>query len=306
MAKATIPQIADIAYAYNQLCPYTQKPIDAQALAQYKGVIIGFCSADSRNQFIENPEGQTHIMELVQKAHTDMQKGLYNPRLRWFGRRIGPGMRDIHKHLLKENLPALEITPMDVDDTGKLALDKFFKNKEIWLEVGFGGGEHLIAQAKANTHIGFIGCEPYLNGVASLLKAIEEENLSNIRIWADDARALMDVMPPHSLSRVFVLFADPWPKRKHNRRRFINQENLDHLALLMKKNGQLRFASDHIDYIPWAVGQIMAHPQFEWLANRPQDWLQMPKDHHITRYQAKATKQNIPSRFIDTQLIEAP
>lgn len=123
--------------------------------------------------------------------------------------------------------------------------------------------------------------------------------MTNIRIWADDARALMDVLPANSLNRVFILFADPWPKRRHNRRRFINQENLDQLAALMQPNGKLRFASDHIDYIPWAVGQIVAHPNFEWIAKQPADWLDIPNDHYITRYQTKAAKQGIISRFID-------
>lgn len=299
MSRATIPQLAETAYAYNQHCPFSGKPIVAQALAQYQGVIIGFCNTDCRDKFVANPMDYPDIITMVDTAHKAMADGSYNPRLRWFGRRIGAGLRGMHKRLLEENLPKLEITPHDVDNSGKLPLATIFEGKDIWLEVGFGGGEHLIAQAKANPHIGFIGCEPFLNGVASLLKGIEEESLTNIRIWADDARALMDVIPAHSLSRVFILFADPWPKRRHNRRRFINAENLDQLAGLMKPNAGLRFASDHSDYIPWAVGQIIAHPNFKWVAKQPSDWLNMPNDHYITRYQTKAANQGIISRFID-------
>ncbi len=300
---ANIPLGADIQHAFNAHCPLTNAPIKREALAFHKGVIIGFSSPALRDDFIAHPEGQAKVVALMEKAHMAMKNKEYNPRLRWFGRRVGAGMHSADKNAIENILPQYEITPLDVTDNGKLPLKDIFTQAQIWLEVGFGGGEHLLAQAKAHPHIGFIGCEPFLNGVASLLKKIEEENISNIRIWAGDARQLMDVMEDNILDGVFILFADPWPKRRHNRRRFINEENLTQLSRLLKKGAFLRFASDHTDYIPWAVGQIVAHPRFQWLAQKPDDWLKQPHNHKPTRYQQKAIKQNIPCRFIDAECI---
>lgn len=298
---ANIPLGADIHHAFNQSCPITGGSIIRKALAFHHGVILGFSSEKLRDDFINNPHHFPEALTLIQKAHKAMKNKEYNPRLRWFGRRIGPGMGASDKEAIDNILPLYELAPTDIDADGYLPLKDIFPQKKIWLEVGFGGGEHLFEQAKANPDIGFIGCEPFLNGVASLLKKIKEENLSNIRIWAGDARQLMDVMENDIIDAVFILFADPWPKRRHNRRRFINQENLDQLMRILKQGSLLRFASDHEDYIPWAVGQIVAHPHFEWLAQKPQDWLKEPQNHFETRYQQKAILQDITCRFIHAE-----
>ncbi len=296
---ANIPLGADIQHAFNTHCPITGGPIKREALVFHKGVIMGFSDVALRDSFIDNPDAQTKALDIIEKAHIAMKNKEYNPRLRWFGRRIGAGLDTIDKDAIDNILPQYEITPLDINNEGILPLRNIFSQSQIYLEVGFGGGEHLLGQAKANPHIGFIGCEPFLNGVASLLKKIKEENISNIRIWAGDARQLMDVMEGSVLDGVFILFADPWPKRRHNRRRFINQENLNQLSYLLKDGGFLRFASDHTDYIPWAVGQIMAHPHFEWQARQASDWLNPPHNHIKTRYQQKAIEQNITCRFIE-------
>lgn len=303
---ANIPLGADTHQAFNKECPLTGKPITREALAFHHGVILGFSTPLLRDEFIKNPQNHKAVLALIEKAHKAMKNKEYNPRLRWFGRRIGPGMGASDKEAIEKILPLYELAPTDIAPNGYLPLKDIFAQKKIWLEVGFGGGEHLFEQAKANPDIGFIGCEPFLNGVASLLKKIKEEKLSNIRIWAGDARQLMDVMENDILEAAFILFADPWPKRRHNRRRFINQENLTQLSHILKQGSLLRFASDHSDYIPWAVGQIVSHPHFEWLAQIPQDWLNEPQDHFRTRYQQKAMEQNIACRFINAQCIKEP
>ncbi len=300
-----IPLTTDIHHAYNQFCPLTDKPIIREALAFHKGVIIGFSEASLRDAFIADPQSLKPAIELIEKAHIAIKNKEYNPRLRWFGRHIGPGLSSADKQAIDKLLPQYEITPFEISSNGFLPLKDIFPQKEIRLEIGFGSGEHLFKQAKANPDTGFIGCEPFLNGVAALLKKIEKEAITNIRIWAGDARTLMDVMEDNILDAVFILFADPWPKRRHNRRRFINQENLDQLSRLLKKKALLRFASDHKDYIPWAVGQIVAHPHFRWLAHQPHDWLTEPKDHFSTRYQQKAAQKAIISRFIDSQCLKS-
>ncbi len=302
---ANIPLGADIYQAFNTTCPRTGKPIIREALAFHKGVIIGFSQSSLRDEFIQNSQDSPSVTELIKNAHMAMKNKEYNPRLRWFGRRIGPGMSEADKEIIHRLLPKYEITPIQMSSNGQLLLKNIFTQKKIKLEIGFGAGEHLLKQAKANPNIGFIGCEPFLNGVASLLKKIEKENIANIRIWAGDGRQLMDAMESNILDAVFILFADPWPKRRHNRRRFINQENLSQISRLLKKDAFLRFASDHTDYIAWAVGQIITHPHFLWLAQHPHDWLIEPEDHFTTRYQQKAAQENMICRFINAQCIKS-
>jgi len=159
---------------------------------------------------------------------------------------------------------------------------------EIWLEVGFGAGEHLAALAARHPQIGFIGCDPFIDGVASLLAQIEDANLENVRIVDDDARLLFDVLPAACLDRVFLLFNDPWPKTRHEKRRFLNRENLDALGRLMKDGADLRFASDDLAYAVWSLEQVIRHPDFAWMARCPADWKEPPTDGIVTRYEAKA------------------
>ncbi|WP_460020143.1 tRNA (guanosine(46)-N7)-methyltransferase TrmB [Magnetospira thiophila] len=159
---------------------------------------------------------------------------------------------------------------------------------ELWLELGFGGGEHLAAQAAARPDVGFIGCEPFMNGVARCLADLEARGLDNVRLLDDDARKVFDVLPDASLDRVFVLFPDPWPKARHAKRRFIVPANLDLLARVMKDGAELRVASDHMSYIRWALGHLMDHPAFQWTARRPTDWRTRPADGQQTRYESKA------------------
>ncbi|GIL39250.1 tRNA (guanosine(46)-N7)-methyltransferase TrmB [Roseiterribacter gracilis] len=130
------------------------------------------------------------------------------------------------------------------------------------LEIGFGGGEHLAARAAAHRDVGFLGAEPFLNGVSMLLQAIDRESLTNVRIWPEDARLLLDALPDASMSRIYLLFPDPWPKRRHEKRRFLQTEMLDVFARVLKSGGELRFASDHPDLMDWMLARADAHAAF--------------------------------------------
>jgi tRNA (guanine-N7-)-methyltransferase len=157
-------------------------------------------------------------------------------------------------------------------------------------EVGFGGGEHLAAQAAAHPEVGYIGCEPFLNGVAKLLTQIDEARLSNVRVHPDDARDVLPGLPSHSLSAFYVLFPDPWPKLRHHKRRFIQPGTLDELARVLKPGGELRLATDHADYALWALQHLMADMRFRWTAESAADWRVRPADWPATRYEQKALK----------------
>jgi tRNA (guanine-N7-)-methyltransferase len=169
---------------------------------------------------------------------------------------------------------------------------------DIWLEVGFGSGEHLAAQALAHPRIGMIGCEPFANGVAGLLAKIDAEGIDNIRILDDDARLLFDVLPDACLGRVFALFSDPWPKKRHAKRRFFGAASLDVLARLMSDGAELRFASDDMGYVRWSLEQIVRHPDFAWPVRAPRDWREPPADWFSTRYEAKALRDGRPCVYL--------
>lgn len=163
-----------------------------------------------------------------------------------------------------------------------------FPVDDIWLEVGFGGGEHLAAQALAHPTIGMLGCEPFVNGIGRLLGEISRADIRNIRIHPDDARDLIDRLPDASVGRVFVLFADPWPKRRHWRRRFIGPDSLAGLARIMKDGAELRLASDRATLVRWMLRHLGDHGDFEWTARGPADWRVRPGDWPPSRYEEKA------------------
>jgi len=155
----------------------------------------------------------------------------------------------------------------------------------LWLEIGFGAGEHLAAQAAAHPDIAFIGAEVFVNGIASLLDHLQRQAIANVRIFADDARLLLPALPAASLDRVFLLFPDPWPKQRHAARRFVCRDTLDRLALLMRPGAELRTASDDPGLIEWTLCQVLAHPAFAW---PPGDGRRRPPDWVATRYERKA------------------
>ena len=206
-----------------------------------------------------------------------------NPR--FYGRRQGRPLHVRKTMLMQEALPKFEITLAAGD---KLQPRDLFtaKPESIWLEIGFGGGEHLAVQALRHPAKGFIGCEPFRNGIASLLDHIDRQSIGNIRVFPNDARLLLDALPDATVERCYVLFADPWPKAKHTDRRFIGPENLPRLARVLKPQGELRLATDDARLADWMLLQMRAAKDFEEIYNAPQP----PEDWVPTRYEQKAIK----------------
>lgn len=214
----------------------------------------------------------------------------------FYGRRKGRALRPGRQRLLAELLPRIAID----DGADRIVPAALFGQpvRDIWLEVGFGGGEHLAELARLHADVGLIGCEPFMNGVARLLGEIDRDSIENIRIYSDDARDLVDRLPDASIGRAFVLFADPWPKSRHHRRRFIGPENLDRLARVMKDGAELRLASDQMPLIRWMLFHTAGHPAFEWTARRAADWRTRPAGWPPTRYEAKALAKGIACVYL--------
>ena len=216
---------------------------------------------------------------------------------RFYGRRKGRPLRAGIQALLTDMLPALRF------DATRPPVAQFGSanglRAELALEIGFGGGEHLAGLAEANPGTNFIGAEPFVNGVASLLRHIQTRHLSNIRIWDDDVRLILPALPVAGLSQVFIMFPDPWPKKRHAARRILQPEMMDILAQLIRPGGQLVLASDDSTAKSWLLQTAMSHQQFCWTARRPADWRDRPSHLPATRYMAKAEKASRrPSWFI--------
>ena len=203
-----------------------------------------------------------------------------------YGRRRGRPLRQGRRLLTESLLPRIAITLPDqrLLDPGTL----FPTPAAVWLEIGFGAGEHLTAQAEQHPGVGFIGCEVFENGIARLLGEIARQGLDNIRIFADDARLLLDCLRPSSIGRVFVLFPDPWPKQRHHKRRLVAPATLERLAIVMQPGAELRLATDDRDYLVWMLEVLTEHPDFVWTARTPADWRERPPDWPATRYEEKA------------------
>jgi tRNA (guanine-N7-)-methyltransferase len=204
-----------------------------------------------------------------------------------YGRRRGRPLRAGQRLLTSALLPQLSL---QLPTAGGLDPRTAFAGpqQQIWLEIGFGGGEHLADQAERHPDIGFIGCEVFENGIARLLTLIERHRLANIRIFNDDARLLIAALPPASLVGVFILFPDPWPKRRHHKRRIVSSETLNGLARIMAGGAELRLATDDHNYLASMLELVCRHPAFEWTARCASDWRQRPSDWPATRYEAKA------------------
>lgn len=212
------------------------------------------------------------------------------PLLRTYGRRKGRRLSPRKARLLDELLPKLRLD-LEAPPPGSLANLFARPVSQVWLEIGFGAGEHLAWQAKANPQTGIIGCEPYINGVAALLGEIDTQNLDNIRIYDGDAREVLDWLGDASLDRVFVLYPDPWPKTRHHKRRLVSPRTLSAFARVMKSGAELRIGSDIPGYVRAALEAVFASGNFEWLAERPADWRTRPPDWPPTRYEKKAVRE---------------
>ncbi len=207
-----------------------------------------------------------------------------------FGRNRGRTLRPLQQTLIDTLLPKIS-----VDLADPLA----GISGEVALEIGFGSGEHLRAQAAYNPHITYIGCEPYLNGVARCLSALPVHEPANIRIYMDDARNLLEALPPQSIDSVFILFPDPWPKIRHQKRRLVNAQTLEMVARIHKKGGRLLIATDHVDYSVWILERLLANTDYRWTAESPEDFLTPPSDWTQTKYQRKTTEQGRAPQFFE-------
>ena len=210
------------------------------------------------------------------------------------GRRLRPNM----EKLIVNELPKVQIKQIDGNLLAS-TLDLFPPNiTETWMEIGFGAGEHLAWQADNNPNIGFIGCEPFVNGIASLLRHASNKKLFNIRILPDDVRPFLSHLPDHCISRLFILFPDPWRKNRHKSRRIIQKSTLDEFHRLLKPSSELRIATDDPIYLRWILFHFNNHKGFEWLARRPEHWRSRSDDWPETRYEKKALVAGRPSVFL--------
>ena len=209
-----------------------------------------------------------------------------------YGRRHGHKLRGRQAELMESLLPELRVHKPGTapPEIGRLDPTELFTPapEGVKLEIGFGGGEHLAAQAKANPATGFIGAEPYINGVAKLLSVIDDEALSNIRLHDDDARDLLEWLAPSSIAGIYILYPDPWPKSRHRKRRFVRPETIAQMARIMAPGAELLFASDIADYVRWTLSLMQHVPEFEWTAKQADDWRCPPKGWTTTRFEAKA------------------
>ena len=212
---------------------------------------------------------------------------------RFFGRRKGRPLGKTLQILLSETLPQLRFDP-DISPAKQFEHDP----ADVFLEIGFGSGEHLAALAIAKPDAGFIGAEPFVNGVAKMLRHIDEQGLKNIRLWDDDVRKILPKLSDRLLAGAYIMFPDPWPKRRHAARRILNRPMMETLARLIRPEGILMLASDDPTAKAWLLQTATVHPAFSWTARYPGDWRKRPADIPETRYMRKAhNEERTPSWF---------
>lgn len=214
----------------------------------------------------------------------------------FYGRRYGRPLGSKRKQLLKEILPEISIS---VPNNQYINLSEYFSSSspEVWLEIGFGSGEHLAWQAEKNPNISFLACDLYINGIASLLRYIEEKQFNDIKIAQIEASHLLKLLPDKSISKVFILFPDPWPKTRHHKRRLIQRNFLNELSRILVDGAEFRFATDHDEYARWTLSAILEHKDFFWPAEFPDDWTIRPDDWPETRYEAFAKSSGVSSVY---------
>ncbi|MEH6952014.1 tRNA (guanosine(46)-N7)-methyltransferase TrmB [Nitrobacter sp. NHB1] len=215
----------------------------------------------------------------------------------FFGRRKGHRLRPHQSDLIAHLLPRLSLDPGGSGPSDPATL--FGRPvEEMRIEIGFGGGEHLVAEALAFPHTGFIGCEPYVNGMAKILTQIEAHDIGNIRLLAGDASELLARLPRASLARIDLIHPDPWPKRRHWKRRFVQDATVAEMARALRPGGEFRFVSDIADYCAWTLSHLARSPDFLWLAERAADWRNPWPDYTMTRYGRKAMREGRSAAYL--------
>lgn len=212
----------------------------------------------------------------------------------FFGRRKGKALRARQASLTETLLPRLRLDPANLTTDPELPSGY----DDLWLEIGFGGGEHLAFDAQRNANVSFIGCEPFVNGVAKLLATIEEKNLRNIRIYDGDALEILRALPASSLGRITILYPDPWPKFRQRKRRFVSSETIAEMARVLRDGAEVHFATDIDDYSAWTLARFLGNDMFEWKARGPEDWKHPWPDWPGTRYEAKAIREGRAPAYI--------
>lgn len=211
------------------------------------------------------------------------------------GRRKGKALRPGQERVLRDLLPGLRVPAEPLAPLASLfphACEAFH------LEIGFGGGEHLAHAAALSPATGFIGCEPFVNGMAKMLARIEAEGICNVRLWNDDAAVLLPRIPDGALHRVYLLFPDPWPKRRQRKRRFVSDERVAEFARVLRPGGEFRFATDIDDYAGWTLARVLRSGSFAWAARGPADWATPWPGWAGTRYEGKAVRDGRPASYM--------
>lgn len=222
------------------------------------------------------------------------------PWRNFYGRIKGKTFHPSQQRYWDEELPKWALKGVDWDqnpDRTPLDLSAIFGDRPVWLEIGFGSGEHLDHMAQTYPDIGFIGVEPFQNGVATLLGKLRRSGVENVRLHPGDARDLMDVLPAGSIDKAFLLYPDPWPKKKHHRRRFVTPEHLDPLVRCLKPGAEFRVATDIADYVRQTLEEV-PRAGFDWLAERAEDWRTPWDDWLSTRYEQKAIREGRPQHYL--------
>lgn len=215
----------------------------------------------------------------------------------FFGRRKGHKLRQHQAGLIEQLLPHLAL---DIDGEAPADARAIFAPvaEDVRLEIGFGGGEHLAAEATTFPATGFIGCEPYVNGMAKILAQIETANIGNIRLFAGDAAELLAWLPKDSLSRIDLIHPDPWPKRRHWKRRFVQDRTIAAMARVLRSGGEFRFVCDIDDYCAWTLSHLARSQDFVWLAERADDFRQPWPGYTMTRYGRKAAREGRKAAYL--------
>ncbi|MFT6658114.1 tRNA (guanine(46)-N(7))-methyltransferase TrmB [Maritalea sp.] len=215
--------------------------------------------------------------------------GLEAERKAFFGRRSAHKLHPTQQKLADELLPKVKL---DLGE-GPLALNAIFEHQapKNFIEIGYGGGEHLARQARENRDANFIGCEPFIGGIGKMLAAINDDQLTNVKLFTDDALHLLKALPEASFDGAYLLYPDPWPKKRHHKRRFVNAVTLSALARILKPGAEFRVATDIEDYATWALGHILRHDQFDWPQVDATSWHEPWDGWQSTRYEQKARKE---------------